>query len=214
MFKSLLTCALAIGVAGLSVLGPEAQAQSAGGNACVSGSARAPETAIQDFVSSPEALLARHPEGGRALTLEVRSILTSDVTAAEAMASLAKSASPSQKASLGAGSSQAVQACVRNRPDLAAKLQAVMGQVADGQFMAAFLSAAGGVDSASISAGGGVGGATGGDGGRSGNDGGGGGANRTTADPSEGGTTATPSTRASLAGGSIAPDALSVSPTR
>ena len=127
MFKSLLTCALAIGVAGLPVLGSEAQAQSAGaagGNACVSGSARAPETAIQDFVSSPEALLARHPEGGRALTLEVRSLLTRDVTAAEAMASLAKSASPSQKAALGAGSSQAVQACVRNRPDLAAKLQA------------------------------------------------------------------------------------------
>jgi hypothetical protein len=213
MLKSLITCALAIGVAGLPVLGSEARAQSAGGNACVSGSARAPEAAIQDFVSSPEALLARHPEGGRALTLEVRSILTSDVTAAEAMASLAKSASPSQKASLGAGSSQAVQACVRNRPDLAVKLQAVMGQVADGQFMAAFLSAAGGVDSASISAGGGVGGATGGDGNNAGNSGSSGG-NRTVADSSEGGTTATPSTSASLAGGSIASDALSVSPTR
>ena len=211
MFKRIVHSALLVGLAAFALTAQDAAAQaSKPDSSCTKGAAKLSDAAIKDFLGNPDALLTRHPVGGLSMTTEVRGIVATDSATADAMAGLAKKGNASQKASIGAGASQAIQLCVRERPEIAQQLQALFGQIADREFMIAFLSGANVFESAALGVG--TGGAVGGALNASGSSGGGGGRSG-----SSGGSTTASSGGGSYSiggGGSSYTDSRSVSRTR
>lgn len=155
----------AAGCAGLFVSG-DASAQNApttqGENSCLRLPAKLSDQAIKDFLVNPEALLAKHPVGGLPMTTEVRGLVASDISTLAVVVGLGPKANAPQKASIGAGTAQAAQACLRDRPDLAQRIQAFLGQAGDRDILTAFLTAGNTFEAAALGIAGGTGGAVGG----------------------------------------------------
>lgn len=172
------------GVAGASA---QTNAPAAG---CFVEPAKLPNADIQAFLDAPDALLTQFPSGGLTLSSQVRSLAGSSADALAPLLTLAKQASPSQAAAIGAGLARVARSCVAADPEYVAQIQAAIADVEVAGLETAFTSGLNETQTAAL--GGGAGGGAAAAGGASAI--GGGGASDGGAGTSGDGSTSTPTT--------------------
>lgn len=96
---------------------------------CFVAPAKMPNADIQAFLDAPDALLAQFPSGGFTLSSQVRSLVGSSADALAPLMALAKQASPSQAAAIGAGLARVARSCVAVDPEYVAQIQAEIAEV-------------------------------------------------------------------------------------
>lgn len=111
------------GIAGASA---QTSAPAAG---CFVEPAKLPNADIQAFLDAPDALLTQFPSGGLTLSSQVRSLAGSSADALAPLLALAKQASPSQAAAIGAGLARVARSCVAADPEYVAQIQAAIADV-------------------------------------------------------------------------------------
>ncbi|MGA1830101.1 MULTISPECIES: hypothetical protein [Rhizobium] len=170
------------GIAGASA---QTSAPAAG---CFVEPAKLPNADIQAFLDAPDALLTQFPSGGLTLSSQVRSLAGSSADALAPLLALAKQASPSQAAAIGAGLARVARSCVAADPEYVAQIQAAIADVEVAGLETAFTSGLNETQTAAL--GGGAGGGAAAAGGASAI--GGGGASDGGAGTSGDGSTSTP----------------------
>lgn len=143
----------------LSVAGANAQttAPAAG---CFVEPAKMPNSDIQAFLDAPEALLTQFPSGGLTLSSQVRSLAGSSSDALAPLLALARQASPSQTAAIGAGLARVARSCVAADPEYVAQIQAEIAGVELAGLETAFTSGLNETQTAALGVGAGGGAAT------------------------------------------------------
>ncbi|MEV4609860.1 hypothetical protein MRBLMR1_004960 [Neorhizobium sp. LMR1-1-1.1] len=124
--------------------------------------AKMPNTDIQSFLDAPEALLTQFPSGGLTLSSQVRSLAGSSADTLAPLMALAKQASSSQAAAIGAGLARVARSCVAIDPEYVAQIQAQIADVEVAGLETAFTSGLNETQTAALGAGGGAAAAGGG----------------------------------------------------
>jgi hypothetical protein len=108
-------------VFGLSEASAQTSVPAAG---CFVEPAKLPNADIQSFLAAPNGLLKQFPSGGLTLSSQVRALAGSSADALGPLMTLAKEASPSQAAAIGAGLARVARSCVSVDPEYVAQIQA------------------------------------------------------------------------------------------
>jgi hypothetical protein len=137
---------------------------------------RLPASAITQFKANPQSLLTTYASAGLPLSTQVRDLVLTDPSLADALIDLASGANDSQKGAIGAGLAEAARVLAATDPDQAKRIRQAVAASGLGPLVTAFMALAdGAVEAASDGGGaagsggpaGGVGGVTGGTGGGS-----------------------------------------------
>lgn len=121
--------------------------------------AKLPNSDIQAFLASPQALLTQYPSGGLTLSSQVRALAGSSADALGPLLTLAKQSSPSQAAAIGAGLARVARSCVSVDPEYVAQIQADIADLKLADLETAFTAGLNETQTAALGGGAGGGGA-------------------------------------------------------
>jgi hypothetical protein len=123
------------------------------GVSCLVAPTKLADDVITAFLAQPQMLLSRHPNGGLALSDEVRGLAASSSATLSAILALVPGASGKQQAAIGAGLARSIQACQINQLDYATRIQNEVGALNNTALLTGFTGALGGERVGSIGVG-------------------------------------------------------------
>ncbi len=130
--------------------GPEVSGGEGLPKTCLLPPAKVDDSLVDAFLSLPDGLLARHPDGGIPMVRDVRGLAGSDARTIDPLLDLIPIASEPQKAAIGAGLARAALACARLAPDYAAFIQEKVAATDDLGLLTAFAQAAGDIETTAV----------------------------------------------------------------
>ena len=136
--RALLVALLASPIVGSSMFVGGSPAMAAVGQPAVA------PAAVQQFLANPAALLAQFPNGGPALSTQIRDLAASDPAALNAIVGLLANATPDQASAIGVGLGQAAELAVNSDPAFATQIQTAIVNSNNNSALVAFSAVVGG----------------------------------------------------------------------
>lgn len=121
-------------------------------NACFVAPAALDADEIRAFLASPQRLLVNNPQGGLALSNEIRRGVGSSRSYFKSVIDLSKKANDAQLASIGSGLGRVAKGCASLNPEYAAQIQLEVLETKSERLIAAFVSASDEFETAALSA--------------------------------------------------------------